>query len=1140
MTRRHGWHVLSLIVVCTMLASLVTVGTQSVAAATPTELYFSEYIEGSSNNKALEIYNGTGAPVDLAAEQYVVQMYFNGATTAGLNVNLGDAANDIVAPGDVFVMAPNATNLAPAIAAQADLLTTSLSWFNGDDAVVLRKGGVTGTIIDSIGQIGFDPGTEWGTGLTSTADNTIRRKSSVSAGDTNTGDVFDPSVEWDGFAVDTFGDLGSYGVTPPPTSTPTTTPPTSTPTTVPPTPTTTPPTPTPTPTTPPDGSCPTTANLRTIPALQGTTDTNTTNGQTVTVRGVVVADVQGATGQNGFYVQDPQGDSNANTSDGLFVFVPSANSAWFGFDVAVGEAVQVSGRATEFQGMTEIDTVTSIVKCGTPATLTPTVVDLPETTNGELERYEGMLITISETLTVDQNFFQGRYGQVTLSTGGRLYNPTNVYDAGSPAAIALADENARRLIVLDDATSRQNPNPIPYIGADNTLRAGDTTPGLTGTLDFGPINSDTSIRDYRVQPTQPVSFTRDNQRTAAPEAVGGNAKVASFNVLNYFNGNGQGGGFPTSRGANTTTEFTRQRDKIIAALTAMDADVVGLMEMENDGNGQYSAAQDLVNGLNAATAPGTYATTAIPTGDPNPDPQLLGTDEIRVALIYKPGRVTPVGTPLTSGDPIFSRPPLVQTFQLNSNGARFSVVVNHFKSKGSCPASSSDPNADQGDGQGCWNLQRVQQAEALLSFIDNTVVPAAVDSDVLIIGDLNAYGQEDPIQTLIAGGFVNEIAKFVGANAYSYVFDGQAGYLDHALASSSLDAQVSDVTEWHINADEPSVIDYNTEFKPQDLYAPTPYRSSDHDPVVIGLNLATPNTAPTVDAGGPYSVNEGGSVALSATGSDPESGPLSYDWDLDNDGTFETTGQSVNFSAASLDGPSSRTVGVRVADNGGLTATDTATINVLNVLPTVTAPANQSATKGAATTFNLGSFADPGPDAPWTVTVNWGDGSAPLIYTINTAGSLGSASHTYANTGQYTVTITVTDKDGGVGSASFNVSVGFVFSGFFQPIDNLPTVNTVNSGRAIPVKFSLSGYQGLNIFAAGYPKSQQISCSSSAPSDAVEETSSAGNSGLSYDPSTDTYTYVWKTEKSWANTCRQLIVKLSDGTTHYANFRFTR
>ncbi|MBV9791170.1 MAG: ExeM/NucH family extracellular endonuclease, partial [Chloroflexi bacterium] len=461
---------------------------------------------------------------------------------------------------------------------------------------------------------------------------------------------------------------------------------------------------------------------------------------------------------------------------------------------------------------------------------------LPETTNGELERYEGMLITIPETLTVDQNFFQGRYGQVTLSSGGRLYNPTNIYDAGSPQAIALADENARRLIVLDDAKSIQNPSPIPYIGADNTLRAGDTTPGLTGVLDFGPINSDTNIRDYRVQPTITPTFARTNPRTTQPPSVGGKLKVASFNVLNYFTTIDQAGAscFPGGtrsdcRGADSAAEFTRQRDKILAALVAIDADVVGLIEIENNG---ATAVNNLVSGLNAATAPGTYA--AVP--DPAPIGQ-PGDDAIKVALIYKPGKLTRVGNSASSNDSIFDRPPAAQTFQEISSGEKFTVIVNHFKSKGSCPSSPSDPNADQGDGQGCWNAKRVEQAEALLGFI-NDRIEAVDDTDVLVIGDLNAYGEEDPINTLTAGGLVNQVALRVPlAERYSYVFDGAAGYLDHGLSTQSASSQVSGVTYWHINADEPSVIDYNTEFKPQDLYAPNPYRSSDHDPVIIGLNL---------------------------------------------------------------------------------------------------------------------------------------------------------------------------------------------------------------------------------------------------------------------------------------------------------------
>lgn len=184
----------------TILALMLMVVPMQNAQATPTELFFSEYIEGSSNNKALEIYNGTGVAVDLAAGGYNVQMYFNGSASAGLTINL----TGTVADGDVFVLAQASANAT--ILAQADQ-TQGSGWFNGDDAVVLRKGN---TIIDVIGQIGFDPGTEWGTGLTSTADNTLRRKSTVCQGDPNGSDVFDPSIEWEGYAIDTFDGLGSH------------------------------------------------------------------------------------------------------------------------------------------------------------------------------------------------------------------------------------------------------------------------------------------------------------------------------------------------------------------------------------------------------------------------------------------------------------------------------------------------------------------------------------------------------------------------------------------------------------------------------------------------------------------------------------------------------------------------------------------------------------------------------------------------------------------------------------------------------------------------------------------------------------------------------------------------------------------
>ena len=176
------------------------------AFAASNDLFFSEYVEGSSNNKALEIFNDTGAPIDLAAQGYAVQMFFNGSATAALTINLAGTLAD----NDVFVLAQATAD--PAILAVADQ-TNGAGWFNGDDAVVLRKGT---NVIDVIGQVAFDPGTEWGTGLTSTADNTLRRKATVSDGDVNGADVFDPAVQWEGFATNAFDGLGSHTVRPPP------------------------------------------------------------------------------------------------------------------------------------------------------------------------------------------------------------------------------------------------------------------------------------------------------------------------------------------------------------------------------------------------------------------------------------------------------------------------------------------------------------------------------------------------------------------------------------------------------------------------------------------------------------------------------------------------------------------------------------------------------------------------------------------------------------------------------------------------------------------------------------------------------------------------------------------------------------
>ena len=321
--------------------------------------------------------------------------------------------------------------------------------------------------------------------------------------------------------------------------------------------------------------------------------------------------------------------------------------------------------------------------------------------------------------------------------------------------------------------------------------------------------------------------------------MGGSLKVASFNVLNYFTTIDDGtwicgpSGDMECRGADTPEEFTRQRDKIIAALVAIDADIVGLIEIENHATNVPVA--DLVSGLNDVLGAGTYAYIA--TG-------FIGTDAIQQALIYKPATVTPVGAYAildSSVDPTFldtyNRPVLAQSFQDNATGGIFTVAVNHLKSKGSDCNAIGDP--DLGDGAGNCNLTRTAAAIALVNWLAGDPTGSG-DGDFLIIGDLNSYDKEDPIDALLAGGYTDLLYHFLGEYAYSYLFDSQLGYLDHALANAALFGQVTGVTVWHINADEPDLIDYDMTFKQdaQDaLYAPDAYRASDHDPVIVGLSL---------------------------------------------------------------------------------------------------------------------------------------------------------------------------------------------------------------------------------------------------------------------------------------------------------------
>ena len=586
--------------------------------------------------------------------------------------------------------------------------------------------------------------------------------------------------------------------------------------------------------------------------IQGGGSATTLSG-TYTSMGVVVGDYEGGASPElrGFYIQDLTGDGETATSDGLFIFNNNSNN-----NVALGDLVRVTGTVGEYQGQTQI-TATSIEVLSTDNTITPTDIVLPFASAAVEEQYEGMLVRVPQTLYVTEMYLLGRFGQVTMSGAGKLYQPTNVVLPGAPA-IAMQATNNLNMVVVDDASQAQNPDPIVFgrgglpLSASNTLRGGDTLTGLVGVFTYGWGGNVSSPNAYRIRPINAMgggipNFVAANPRPAAPPVVTGSFKAVGMNMLNYFNTfgngactNGVSGTLTDCRGANDATEFTRQSDKIVNAIIAMNADVIGIVEIENDGYGPTSAIQDLVTKLNAVAGAGTY--TFI-----NPDTangvNSLGTDAIKVGILYKPAKATPVGTTVTLNTSAFinggdsaarNRGSLLQAFQ-TANGERFLFNVNHLKSKGSA---CTDP--DTGDGQGECNIVRTNAVNELLAWFA-TDPTGTGDPDILIVGDLNSYAKEDPIKAFETAGFTNMVNYFGGLEAYSYVFDGQWGYLDYAIGSPSLLAQVSGVADWHINSDEPTVLDYNTEFKTGgqivSLYSTDPFRISDHDPVVTGLSL---------------------------------------------------------------------------------------------------------------------------------------------------------------------------------------------------------------------------------------------------------------------------------------------------------------
>ena len=734
------------------------------------------------------------------------------------------------------------------------------------------------------------------------------------------------------------------------------------------------------------------AVFRPIAEIQGTGDASPFDGQNVITSGVVTASYPTG-GLNGFYLQTPGADT-PDASDGIFVY---GGASGFAAYPAVGDSVEVAGEVDEFFTTTQLlaSSVTPVASLGTviPKTVVPgTDCALPGTgclTGADLntarEVVEGELFQPTAPWTLTDVYDGGPYysngsnssanrGEMGVAANSDvpLVSPTEVIDAQQTAAVtARKNYNDAHRIILDDAasltfsTSQNDEQPFPWLTPTHSMRVGA---GITFTK---PVVFTYGFNAWRIQPQAQVvgaptgALEIEQTRPAAPEEVGGDLKLATFNVLNFFPTTGEefvasGLGSCTyftdrdgnrvtnnqcnpngPRGAANEENLARQRAKIVAAINTVGADIVSLEELENSvqfGKNRDFAIGELVKALNADAGAGTWA--FVPSASNLPP--LSEQDVIRNGFIYKPANAALVGESIvvsdqSTGTEAFAdaREPVAQAFKKvgSADASAFGVIVNHFKSKGS---GTPDPN-----GQGNANDRRILQAHALVDFAKDFQSQRGI-SRMFLAGDFNAYTEEDPIQILKAAGYTT-LESTSNPAEESYNFDGQIGSLDHVLANSAAEADVNAVDIWDINSYESVYYEYsrfNTNVT--NLYAPNPYRSSDHNPEVIGINVG-PEASSVSATADQITYGAAGSVVATVTPSDA-TGTVTVSLGATQLGSAAVSGgtATVPLAAKSLE-PGTYVLSVAYSgDASHLPSSTTVSVTVVKAVSTVTATANPS------------------------------------------------------------------------------------------------------------------------------------------------------------------------------------------------------
>lgn len=535
-----------------------------------------------------------------------------------------------------------------------------------------------------------------------------------------------------------------------------------------------------------------------IASVQGDATESPMQGQQVTVQGIVTL----LHGDQGLYIEEPESDDNDRTSNA--VFVQRSN---FAADINEGDRVVVRGTVAELETgrypTTAITAVEYLTQCAQAQALPLTMASLPLNGYGR-EALEGMRIHMQTALTVSDVYQFGR-GNFTLSGNGLQFVPTEIAAPGPDA---------------NEVSARNRSFALPAMLAEGTkpvslLVSGTAVESITGVLAHDERGQRVALQS--IEFTLPAEFAPP--QPAAPETL----RVVGMNLHNYFNGDGKGQGFPTPRGAETVAQFEQQRNRIGAAIGALNPHIITVMELENDGFGANSAAQDFIRLANTVT--GQNWAVARPTADNT------GDDKITVGIFYRTDVLKAPGPAHTLTAPEFtrSRQPLAQLFEQLPGHEKLLVVVNHLKSKGSCPESGEDAN--QKDGQGCWNPMRLASA-IKMSFWTKSVAASEGTDNILILGDMNAYRNEDPIAAIRSAGFT-ELMDGRQDRPYSFVYYGQHGTLDYAFSSQALLDQNPAAFIWNVNAAFPVRMEL-----------PQPWLGfSDHDPVVVDIRLRHANTS---------------------------------------------------------------------------------------------------------------------------------------------------------------------------------------------------------------------------------------------------------------------------------------------------------